>query len=213
MMIQFSFANTKNCLNALASYAFIREWLGESANPTVRIQSLNWKYVKEQYEKAMVRLEDGDTASTVTIAKSILEAVCRHILDSVGSSYDHKENLLRLCGKACESINLSRRGDRQAESRIISGCKTIVQGIAEMRNAMGDAHGHGKNDVVAERRHAKLALDAASTAASFLIDTYRQTNARGIEIPASSSIVERPMLSLVFSADNRDRNEIPDEIQ
>jgi len=80
--------------------AFIREWLGESAKPTVRIQSLNWKYVKEQYEKAIVRLEDGDAAGTITIAKSILEAVCRHILDSMGSSYDHKENLLKVVRKS-----------------------------------------------------------------------------------------------------------------
>ena len=102
----------------------------------------------------------------------MLETVCYHILDGLKISPIRDGDISKLYGRACESIDLPRRGDPGPVSRIIGGCNSIVTGVAEMRNALGDAHGRGTNSIAPEARYAKLAIDSASTAASFLIDTY-----------------------------------------
>ena len=49
---------------------------------------------------------------------------------------------------------------------------SVAHGLAEVRNAFGDAHGKGKHPVRASARHARLAVNAAGTLAVFLLETF-----------------------------------------
>jgi hypothetical protein len=131
----------------------------------------------------------------------MLETVCYHILDEGGTSYARDGDVSKLYREVCQAIGLSRGGDHNPARRIIGGCNSTVTGVVEMRNAIGDAHGRGKDGIVPEERYAKLALDSATTAASFLVDTYlhgKQCPQTPVEGGASAR--EPTKLRLVFSA-------------
>jgi hypothetical protein len=59
--------------------------------------------------------------------------------------------------------------------RLLSSLATIANGLAELRGLYGTGHGkHGKASGLS-RRHAKLAVSAAATLATFLFETHNET--------------------------------------
>ena len=59
--------------------------------------------------------------------------------------------------------------------RLLNNLGTVCQGLAELRNLYGTGHGkHGKASTL-KPRHAKLAVGAAATLATFLFETHIQT--------------------------------------
>jgi hypothetical protein len=53
----------------------------------------------------------------------------------------------------------------------------VVDGLASLRNAFGDAHGKGLRHVKASKRHAELVVNLSGTICSFLISTHEAKNA------------------------------------
>lgn len=60
---------------------------------------------------------------------------------------------------------------------ILSGLVNVVDGLAEMRNQMGDAHGQGR-PVSPWARHAALAVNSAGAVAAFLLETVHERRTR-----------------------------------
>jgi hypothetical protein len=50
---------------------------------------------------------------------------------------------------------------------ILGGVHSVVEGLANFRNRLGDAHGQGKHLVTPLPRHAELAVNMAGSVASF----------------------------------------------
>jgi hypothetical protein len=59
-----------------------------------------------------------------------------------------------------------------AFKRILGGVESVVNGLANLRNRLGDAHGQGKRPVKPAPRHAELAVNMAGSVASFLLATF-----------------------------------------
>ena len=57
-------------------------------------------------------------------------------------------------------------------NRIISGMLSVVDGIGALRTHVGSAHGHGREMYPLEPRHARLAIHAAHTLATFIVETW-----------------------------------------
>jgi len=116
------------------------------------------------------RLDDPDGA--ITAARTLLESVCKHILDDAGVKYKHP-NLPKLYKLTAETLQLAP--DPKTETvfqSVLSGCTDVVEGIGSMRNKLGDAHGKGRSSVKPDARHAELAVNVAGAVASFLVQTW-----------------------------------------
>lgn len=73
-----------------------------------------------------------------------------------------------------EGIPDSARGS-DITKRLLQNLGTIGNNLAELRGPYGTEHGkHGKTEGLTAR-HAKLAVGAASTLATFLFDTHKET--------------------------------------
>jgi hypothetical protein len=154
----------------------IREWLGEGrtpvAMPASNVEALNWTFVYREWNKASERVIT-DPGGAITSARSLLESVCKHILDDLSISYDSSWDLQKLYRHAARRLTLSP--DQQAEDvfrQVMGGCATVANGLAGMRNQFSDAHGRGQGQAEANVRHARLAVNAACTVAMFLIETH-----------------------------------------
>jgi hypothetical protein len=128
------------------------------------------------WHKALER-KDLDPDGAITVARSIVESVCKHILDDLQVSYTDKDDITGLYGKVAKELKLSPDQDLDAVLRqVLSGCHSIVSGLAGLRNKIGDAHGQGKRARKAKPRHAELSINIAGALSMFLLRTYRERN-------------------------------------
>jgi abortive infection Abi-like protein len=73
-----------------------------------------------------------------------------------------------------EAIEDSARGS-DVLKRLLQNLGTIGNNLAELRGLYGTGHGKHAHTEALTSRHAKLAVGAASTLATFLFDTHRET--------------------------------------
>lgn len=111
--------------------------------------------------------------AAITSARTLLEAVCKHILDEQGIEYPEGAELPKLYSKAAATLNLApSQHTEQVFKQILGGCHAVVEGLGAMRNKLSDAHGQGKRGVRPEPRHAELAVNLAGATAMFLVATW-----------------------------------------
>jgi hypothetical protein len=94
-------------------------------------------------------------------------------LDERGGGYSEKADLPKLYGMTSKELNLApSQHTEEAFKRILGGVEAVVNGLANLRNRLGDAHGQGKRPVKPLPRHAELAVNMAGSVASFLLATF-----------------------------------------
>jgi hypothetical protein len=147
---------------------------------TQTMVEFNEQYVHELWQKALERREE-DPEGAVTASRSLLEATCKHILDKSGLSSQYNENtkLKHLYNSVAELLNLApSQHTEQLFKQILEGCKSVVEGLAAIRNKASDAHGRGIGEAKPASRHAALCVNIAGTMATFLIQTWECKQAR-----------------------------------
>lgn len=154
----------------------LREFLGGAPSSAGLVKSvaakLDWASVNRDLERAMKQVST-DPEGAITAARSLVETVCKHILDGLGLTYDDDGDLGKLYKVTARAMNLSP--DQHSEDvfrQILSGCTSVVNGLSGLRNAFGDSHGKGQKYVTPSPRHAKLGVSSAGAVALFLIETY-----------------------------------------
>lgn len=130
--------------------------------------------VQAVWTKALAR-RVSDPEGAITVARTLLETVCKHILDDVGTPYSDKDDLPKLYGLSAKALRLAP--DQHTEEpikAILGGAMNLVNGIGTLRNRLSDAHGKGatKLPVKPSPRHASLAVNTAGAVATFLIETH-----------------------------------------
>jgi hypothetical protein len=127
------------------------------------------------WDKALKRTQ-GDPDGAVTAARTLLEEVCKHLLDEgvePETLYKHGDDLPKLYRLASEKLNLApSQHSEEAFKRILGGCTSVVEGLGSLRNKVGDAHARGKRQVRVLPRHAHLAVNLAGAMALYLIETW-----------------------------------------
>ena len=128
--------------------------------------------VHQAWEKALER-RGSDPEGAVTAAKTLLETVCKHIIDDAGGSYGDNDDLPKLYHTAAEHLNLAPSQHTEPLFKTILGnCHSVVGTLAGLCNKLGDAHGQGKKQVRLLPRHAELAVNLAGSVATFLVSTW-----------------------------------------
>jgi hypothetical protein len=144
-------------------------------NISESITSFDANGVHNAWQKALQRRQD-DPEGVNTAAQTLLETVCKHILDEKGVDYS-KDDLPKLYEKTAEALDLApSQHTEEAFKAILGGCYTIVQNLGSLRNKLSDAHGQGKRAIKPLPRHATLAVNLAGVISTFLIETWNAKN-------------------------------------
>jgi hypothetical protein len=115
------------------------------------------------------------------LAKTLVESVCRAVLDDRSLSSSPDDDLPRLFKVATNNlpflpVEASAKAEiRRSLAQTINGLHTAVQGICELRNQCGFAsHGSGVERPAMDSVQALLAAEAADTIVGFLYRVHRQ---------------------------------------
>ncbi len=138
------------------------------------LRSFDESGVHHAWQKALDR-RVTDPEGAITAAKTLLETVCKHIIDNAGGTYGDNDDLPKLYATAAEHLNLAPSQHTETIFKSILGnCQSVVGNLAGLRNRLGDAHGQGRLQVKPLPRHAQLAVNLAGSMAMFLISTWME---------------------------------------
>lgn len=139
---------------------------------TAAVTRVSWKRVQDSWKKALDR-RGTDPQGAITAARTLLEDVCRHILDELGVGHAGHKDLTDLYRMTAQHLSLAPdRTMQEPVRRLLGGGFSVVEGIGALRNVVGDAHGRERIAPNPDVRHAELAVSLAGAMASFLIQTF-----------------------------------------
>ena len=130
---------------------------------------------------------EDDPSLAVGTAKEMVETICKTILEDrrVPSRGEDLPQLVRAVAKELallpDNIPDHAKGS-EVIRRMLSNLNQVSQGIAELRNLYGTGHGRDGRFIGLKPRHAKLAVGAAATLGTFLLETHLE---RTLEEPTS----------------------------
>jgi len=129
--------------------------------------------VQAFWAKALGR-RTTDPDGAVTAASTLLEEVCKHIIEDNGGEWDRKWNMPKLYAEAATVLKLApSQHQEEVFKTILGNCQSVVQSIGSLRNKGGDAHAGGRSRVAFKPRHAALTVNLAGSMALFLIETWQ----------------------------------------
>lgn len=135
----------------------------------------------EKQTSAVEAALDDNTGLVFDFARTLVESVCRTILDERGIAYGSDDDLPRLFRTVASSLPLlpvaasAEVEARQSLAKTLNGLSTAIQGICELRNAYGFAsHGSGVARPQFDSAQGLLAAQAADTIVGFLYRMHTQ---------------------------------------
>ncbi len=166
----FIYDEFQKLINAIE---FERSGVTPAFDKSIRI--INSGHIDLMWKKAIDRMEH-DAEGAITLARSLIESVCKHILDLERISYDKNSDLSELYKLTSELLKMSASQYEKnlIFKQILGGCSGIVNGLGQLRNNVGDAHGQGVVNVKPKTRHAELAVNLAGTMSHFLLSSYNE---------------------------------------
>jgi len=129
--------------------------------------------VHARWEAAIERRK-YDPSGAITLARTLLEDVCKWILDEAGQHWDEQDDLPKLYRKLAKKLKLAP--DDHTEKvfkQILGSCQSVVESLGSLRNKLGDAHSSGPKRSRPQQRHAHLAVNLAGAMATFLVETWK----------------------------------------
>ncbi|MBL7706764.1 MAG: abortive infection family protein [Taibaiella sp.] len=143
-----------------------------------QIATVDEQFIAQAWRKALDRMNE-DPEAAITSARSLIELVCKHILDEKEVNYDDSIELPKLYKQTAGVLNLSPdQHSEQLFKQILGGCQTVVDGLGGLRNKFGDAHGMSKKKTKPAIRHAALAVNLSGAMCGFLLQTFNHLKER-----------------------------------
>jgi Abortive infection C-terminus len=143
--------------------------------------------VHKVWSKALER-RHSDPEGAITVARTLLETVCKHVLDEEGMEYDDSADLPALYKMVANDLNIApSQYTEDAFKRILGGATSVVEGLGSLRNKIGDAHGYGKKAVRPKPRHAQLAVNLAGAMATFIVETWTAKSGANRDVSGSGA--------------------------
>lgn len=119
----------------------------------------------------MERIE-RDPEGAITAGRTLVESVCKRILEQRGVQYKKNIKLNQLYRKAAEELNLApEQHDEELFRQVLGGCSSVVNGLGSLRNTYGDAHAPSDLSARPHSRHARLVVNLAGAMSLFLVET------------------------------------------
>lgn len=140
------------------------------------LEKIDSAYIQATWQKAMER-RATDAEGAITLARTLIESVCKHILDEAKAQYNYAADLPKLYQQTAKLLNLApSQHTEEIFKQILGGCTAIVEGLGSLRNRLSDAHGKGRVGVKPLPRHAELAVNLSGALASYLLATWEARN-------------------------------------
>lgn len=140
---------------------------------TVAIDKFDLAHVQAAWLKALDR-RSSDPEGAIAMARTLLESVCKHILEDAQTKYDDSAEINKLYKQTAELLNIApSQHTEQVFKQILGGCTAVVEGLGALRNRLSDSHGKGKVGIKPASRHAELAVNLAGTLAVYLLATWK----------------------------------------
>ena len=163
-----------------------RQGSGVIVEPFIsKVAVLDFDTVQVEVARAIQNATE-DPEDCVTAACSLVEAVCRSILVEMSLPLPAKKDIDGLLKAVQVPLGLSpgRTGlapeIEQDVRQVLSGLTSTLKGVGALRTHGGDAHGRERGFRRIDARIARLALNAASSIALFLIETWERKERRAL---------------------------------
>lgn len=141
-----------------------------------KLEKVDASHVQAAWSKALER-RASDPEGAITSARTLIESVCKHILDAAEVGYDDGADLPKLYKLTAETLKLAPSQHTEAVfKQILGGCTAVVEGLGSLRNRLSDAHGKGKVGSKPAPRHAELAVNLSGALATYLLATWEARN-------------------------------------
>lgn len=139
---------------------------------TAKLSRPDQQHINNEWKKALARKQD-DPEGAITTSRTLIETVCKYILDELNVDYDESVDLPKLYKFTAQNLNLApEQHNEEIFKQILRGCQTVVDGLGALRNKLSDSHGKKKSTIRPGGRHAELAVNLAGSMATFLLDTF-----------------------------------------
>lgn len=140
------------------------------------LQKKNIPPVEKELKRCMDNVE-SDPAAAITSASSIVESVCKVYIEEYGLVMPNNQSIRPLWKTLSSHIGLGPSSTEANDvNMVLSGLKSVVEGVGNLRTHAGSAHGRGLNGYDVQPRHARLAVHSAQTLLVFLLETWETRN-------------------------------------
>jgi hypothetical protein len=128
--------------------------------------------LEKEVERALSNVV-SDPEAGVTAACSMVESLCKTYMEDEELQLPSKETIHDLWRVVAAHLGFAPGSIEDDDvKRVLSGMTSIVMGIGAFRTHAGSAHGRGRKAYRVEPRHARLAIHAAHTLCTFVIETW-----------------------------------------
>jgi hypothetical protein len=119
-----------------------------------------------------------EPAGAITLARTLLEDVCKWILSEANETWKETDDLPALYRKLSKVLKLAPDEHTEAVfKQILGSCQSVVESLGALRNKLSDAHSSGPKRARPQPRHAELAVNLAGAMAMFLVATWEARQA------------------------------------
>ena len=124
--------------------------------------------------QAAMDSRDTSPERAITLARTLLEDVCKWIIIDAGEKYGESDDLPLLYRQLAKLLKLAPDNHtEQVFKQILGSCQSVVESLGALRNKLGDAHSLGPLRARPLPRHAALAVTLAGGMATFLVETWQ----------------------------------------
>ena len=137
---------------------------------TPTVSKISNEYIIDIANRANRDIEKGEFDSAITKARTVLEEVFMHSLESIGIEPDRSGDINKLFRQVKKNYNMHT--DENVDERIkklVGGLNSIVSAIAELRNIESDAHGAGNRRMGIDSHHARLFVNSSIMLCEFVL--------------------------------------------
>lgn len=160
-----------------AEFAPLLDYLEERVAPgaqaiTDTLATFDADGVQAAWQKALDR-RVRDPEGAITAARTLLESVCKHVIEGAEEEYPPNAELPQLWRQAALLLNLApEQHQEEVFKAILGNAQSIVSNLGSVRNKLGDAHALGPRQVRPRARHAELVVNLAGSMAAFIVATW-----------------------------------------
>jgi hypothetical protein len=136
------------------------------------IRARNVPGIDAEFKRALENVE-ADPPAALTAACAILEATFRIYIEDKGLTMPPDRSVQPLWKVVRAHLGLDAGQAEDADmKKIMGGLASVVDGVGALRTHAGTAHGQGSNQPQIGPRHARLAVHAAHTLVTFVLESW-----------------------------------------
>jgi hypothetical protein len=140
------------------------------------LKSGDFSSIESEFDRATKQL-DVDPNAAITAASSIIEALCKTYIETFRLDMPTSQTISPLWRVVQTSLGLNLDSTlRDDQKRILQGLVSIVDGVGAYRTHIGSAHGRGQNPPTISVAEARLAVNAAHSLVTFVMELWHKKN-------------------------------------